>query len=231
VGMTKTFQDVFFEMRTAWLEYIRKNFSRLRDPSELLGDQARVMLGRGEISQEQYAQISWRLSQGSLGRGDLELLRRQARKQHQEQAGPEHPFQDRAIAAGLDRLYIRIARLGDARRGAEKALRDLEVDLERVREFARSAEDLARKTLPDENEARLILEIRQNMLDRLQALEERKRSLERDLRRLEAMQGELYAYEAELKILEAQSGLEGMGYSGWAGLPNQEAIETHGGNK
>jgi hypothetical protein len=229
--MTKTFQDLFYEMRTAWLEYIRENFSRLLDPSESLGDEARVMLGRGEISQEQYAQISWRLSQGSLGRGDLELLRRQARKQHQEQAGQEHPFQDRAIAAGLDRLYIRIARLGDARRGAEKALRDLEVDLERVREFAHSAEDLARKTLPDENEARLILEIRQNMLDRLLALEERKRSLERDLRRLEAMQGELYAYEAELKILEAQSGLEGMGYSGWAVLPNQEAIETHGGKK
>ena len=229
MGMTKTFQDVFYEMRTAWLEYIRENFSRLLDLSESLGDEARVMLGRGEISQEQYAQISWRLSQGSLGRGDLELLRRQARKQHQEQAGQEHPFQDRAIAAGLDRLYIRIARLGDARRGAEKALRDLEVDLERVREFAHSAEDLARKTLPDENEARLILEIRQNMLDRLQTIEERKRSLERDLRRLEAMQGKLYAYEAELKILEAQSGLEGMGYSGWAVLPNQEEIETQGG--
>jgi hypothetical protein len=107
----------------------------------------------------------------------------------------------------------------------------LEADLERVREFALSAEDLARKTLPDENEARLILEIRQNMLDRLQALEERKRSLERDLRRVEAMQGELYAYEAELKALEAQAGLEGVEYSGWAGLLNREGIETQGGKK
>jgi hypothetical protein len=229
--MTKTFQSVFSEIRAAWLEYIRMNFSRLRDPSEALADEARVMLGRREITQEQYRQVNWRLSQGSLGRGDLELLRRQARKQNQERAGDEHPFQDRAIAAGLDRLYIRIARIGDARRGAEKALQDLEADLERVREFALSAEDLARKTLPDENEARLILEIRQNMLDRLQALEERKRSLERDLRRVEAMQGELYAYEAELKALEAQAGLEGLEYSGWAGLLNREGIETQGGKK
>lgn len=241
--ITNTVQDIFEEMRTAWAIYLKDNFSRLRNPAQSLGDELKIMLGRGEISTEQYQQLKWKLFRGSLGRGDLELLRRQARNRLLIQDGEVTPPQDPSIAAGLDRLYIRIASLQDAKRQAEIALKKLEVDFERVKDLAHSAEEMARKTLPDETEARSLLEIRQNMLERLQVLDDRKHSLSQGIRRLEVLQGELYAYEAELKVLEAQAGIAGMEYSGWEGLLGQNAlgmrdrpygheeIEFHGGNK
>jgi hypothetical protein len=205
-------------MRSAFTEFIQENFSFLRDPSDALDEEIKIMLGRDEISQEQYDQLNRKLRYGSLGRGDLELLRRQARKRALSQSEQGQRIQEPAVLAEMDRLFVRISSLEDARRETKQALMRLESDLRRVAEYASSAEEMARTTLPDENEARALLEIRQNMLERLQALEGRKRSLEAGLRRVELLQGELYAREAELRAVEAQAGLARTEYGGVEGL-------------
>ena len=223
--ITHSVQDVFDalveEIRSAWERYVRVNFSRLYDPAEALGEEIKVMLGRGDISHDQYDQLNRKLRDSSLGRGDLELLRRQARKpEHKQVIKSEEP----AITERLNRLYIRIASLEDARREAELALEVLKEDLKRVQEFASLAEEMARKTLPDESEARALLEIRQNMLERMQALESNRRELEQGMRRLEILQGELYAREAELKALGAQAAIARSEYRGWEGMLNQSEL-------
>jgi hypothetical protein len=125
----------------------------------------------------------------------------------------------------LDRLFIRNASLEDARREAQQAKQRLEADIDRIQEYAKSAEDMASKTLADENEVRALLEIRQNMLERLQGLEAHKRSLEQNIRRLEVLQGELYAREAELKVLGAQAALARHEYRPWQSLQAQQELD------
>ncbi len=217
-------QALLNEMRSAFAGFIEDNFSSLRDPAEGLAEEIKIMLGRGEISQEQYEQLNRKLKYNSLGRGDLELLRRQARNRAYKRVGEGPSFREPGVADGLDRLYIRIASLEDARREAEHAVKSLEADLKRIREYASSAEEIARRTLPDESEARAVLEIRQNMLERIQVLEAHKRSLEQAIRRLEVLQGELYAREAELRALGAQAGLARNEYMVWEGMLNQNEM-------
>jgi chromosome segregation ATPase len=218
-------QGLLGEMRAAFTGFIDDNFSYLRHPSGGLDEEIKVMLGRGEITREQYHQLNRKLKFSTLARGDLELLRRQARKRAYRQAGEGTGFYEPEVTGELDRLFIRNASLEDARREAQQAKQRLEADIDRIQEYAKSAEDMASKTLADENEVRALLEIRQNMLERLQGLEAHKRSLEQSIRRLEVLQGEIYAREAELKVLGAQAALARHEYRAWQSLQAQQELD------
>jgi hypothetical protein len=218
-------QGLLGEMRAAFTGFIDDNFSYLRDPSYGLDEEIKVMLGRGEITREQYDQLNRKLKFSTLARGDLELLRRQARKRAYQQVGVSTGFYEPEVTGELDRLFIRNVSLEDARREAQQAKQRVEADINRIQEYAKSAQDMASKALPDENEARALLEIRQNMLERLRGLEAHKRTLEQSIRRLEVLQGELYAREAELKVLGAQASLARQEYRAWQSLQAQQELD------
>jgi chromosome segregation ATPase len=220
-------QGLLAEMRAAFTGFIDDNFSYLREPSYGLDEEIKVMLGRGEITREQYDQLNRKLKFSTLARGDLELLRRQARKQAYQQARASTGFHEQEVAGELDRLFIQIVSLEDSRQEAQQAKQRVEADINRIQEHAKSAEDMASKALPDENEARAMLEIRQNMLERLRRLEAHQRSLEQSIQRLEVLQGELYAHEAELKVQRAQASLARQEYRARQSLQAQKELNRH----
>lgn len=182
----------------------------LRDPFHRLDDELKMMFGRGEISQEKYAQIKSKLYQGQIGRGDLQLLHRDAL---QKPSGASYSAQfplDPEIQKSLNRLYLDRARLEDGRMEAEKLLDSLDAGLKQVRDRAEHAREKARSTLPDEHAARVYLEAHQIYLERAHILEERLYSLRDSLRRIEVLRNQLEAYEAELMILGSEQQLVGL---------------------
>lgn len=217
MGILSALQTIVREI----IEEVRRQSEtafRLQDPVDRLEKDLMILYGKGAISREQYVKLKGKLRKGQLGRGDLGLLV----KNLENHAGPENryslSYKKSAVHPALNRLYLNRARLDDARIETERLLESLALHQEQAGDRAERAREKAQSALPDEEEARLLLEMRQRILDRSEALRERIHSLHTGLHRIDALAGELDHYEKELEILIVEEQLAIMEISMSEGL-------------
>jgi hypothetical protein len=187
-----------------------EEYFQLQDPEDRLDRETKVMYGSGEIPREQYLKLQEKLRKGQLGRGDLAILRKEARKRLEREGQPGPFHRDPAIAGSLERLYLYRARLEDAHLETEKDLSTLEGEARRAGEEATLAGQRAQAALPDEAQARTHLDLKHRLEERSRILEERLQALRAGLQRITALRSELDTYEVELKLLESEARLAGL---------------------
>ena len=181
----------------------RGDYDRLTDPRADIEQEVRIMYARGDINADTFQRLMEMAQSGQLSWSDLARVRSEgAVKERPEQKAPERK-RDVAIVSSLNRLYTHRTRLESARAEAEQMLQALEADVTRLREQAEAAEEKAQLALPDEEKARVYLEVKQEALDRVNTLEERIASLRQSLGRINTLRDELATREAELKALES----------------------------
>lgn len=189
-------KDIFEEIENNYRET-----TFFRDPQVKIAEEIEVLYGRGDISRDQYEKLKLRLAKSQLGMGNLMILKRESSRKHELEKGGIPVEGDPHLEKLYKRHYRDKARLEDRQIEAESTLRGLAENLERVNESIKHAEEMARSALPDEEEARFYLEIKQNMQERSERLEERIRALAHSIRRIKALRNEMDSFEAELRIL------------------------------
>lgn len=174
-----------------------------------IAQEVKRMYARGDIDADTYHHLIDVARHGHLNWNDLEHVQWKARSTG---TGPQ-PAQprkveprrqrDAAIVSSLNRLYTHRSRLEQARTETEQVLQKLEADVIRLRAQAQTAEAQAQQALLDEVRAKEYLEVKQDILDRVQVLEERIGGLRDSLYRIDDLHSELATREAELKALES----------------------------
>ncbi len=188
----------------------RSNYDhRSPDLQADIAQEVKLMYARGEIEPDTYHRLIDMARRGQLKWDDLEHVRWKARSTAtgSQPARPRktEPRRERdtAIVSSLNRLYTHRSRLEQARTETEQVLEKLEADVTRLRAQAQTAETQAQQVLLDEVRAREYLEVKQDILDRVQVLEGRIGGLRDSLHRLDDLHSELATREAELKALES----------------------------
>jgi hypothetical protein len=115
----------------------------------------------------------------------------------------DHHF-NAQIARGLDRLYLNRAVLEEVRLEMKQALKVMEQTRAWLQKQVDENHASAQNVLPDEAAARAFLEIRQDLLERIQFLEHRSTSAQQNLRQIDLLEAELGVYEAEMLLAESQ---------------------------
>ncbi|NOX61646.1 MAG: hypothetical protein GXP42_06840 [Chloroflexi bacterium] len=183
--------------------------SQYEKPQPSITQEVKLMYARGDIDSATYHRLLEMARSGELNWDDLAEIRRGASV---APAAPTTPAatreRDTDIVRALNRLYQHRTRLEASQRETEQVLERLEADAARLRQQAETAAEKAKAVADtDEASARAYLEVRQEALDRVQALEERITALRQDLARIEDLRAELATREAELKALEAREQL------------------------
>lgn len=209
--MFQFFRELFTAFWEEWKRFLEENF-RLQDPKIRLENQLRLMYGRGEITQETFHQLRFRLNWGRLGQGDLGLIHREALRRMEalgrlpvERYSPE-------ILQSLDRLYLDRVLLEEARNEIQDRQKALEQEITWIKEQAASARQNAQDSLPDEDGARLYLEIWQHLTELSSTLDQRLLVLVQQYHGLQAQEAELNASISQLKLLGSQEQLTGLRY-------------------
>jgi prefoldin subunit 5 len=181
-------------------------------PPDSLSDMAqevKLMYAQGDIDADTYHHLIDVARRGYLNWDELEQVRRKARstgtgpQPAQPRKAEPRRARDTAIVSSLNRLYTHRSQLEQARTETEQVLQKLEADVTRLRAQAQTAEAQAQQALQDEVRAREYLEVKQDILDRVQVLEERIGGLRDSLHRIDDLHSELATREAELKALES----------------------------
>jgi predicted ribosome quality control (RQC) complex YloA/Tae2 family protein len=159
----------------------REYYERPRDPRTDIEQEVKLMYARGEINSNSYHRLLEMAQSGQLGWDDLARVR--SEKAPQVQSTPPTPQRERhpQMVRSLNRLYAHRSRLDEARAETEQTLERLEADVDRLRRQAKTADEKAQLTLPDEEKAREYLQVKQEVLDRIRTLEERITSLRQSL--------------------------------------------------
>lgn len=196
----------FFQALSAELNGILEQF-QMDGPVDRMGRQLRILYGRGEMDRAAFFRLRGLLEKGYNIEGEMKSLRRRAAYRVESEgqdalslAGPE-------IARGLDFIHYNRARLEEVRAGLGGLLRVLESEQDWTAQQAAEFYKQAQSALPDEAEARAYLEIRQDMLERLQGFERRIKALREDQRRIVRLEGQLRSYESELRAAQARETL------------------------
>lgn len=200
----KELLQAFFEE----LHRVYENYLRFQDPSIRMGNQLRILYGRGEITTEQFNRLKNMLSRGQPIQGELHIAQRVALSR--SQAGGE-PFAHRRwdeMARLLDRLYLDRALVKEAQFETEAALQALGGDVGWLLAQGESARGQAQSALPDETLARGWLEVRYDLLAHARDLQARQSSLHQELQNLGALDAELRSSIAQCTALQAQTDLE-----------------------
>ena len=193
----------FFQALFAEIDGLLAEF-QMDGPMDRMGRQLRIMYGRGEIDQAVFFRLRGMLEKGYTIEGELKSLHRQAlyRQESEEQHLLSPPNTE--IARGLDFVHYNRARLEEVRSGLRMLLRTLESEQAWTAQQAAEFYEQAQAALPDENEARAYLEIRQDLLDRQQNIDRRVKALREDQRRIIRLDGQLRFYESELRVAQAR---------------------------
>lgn len=194
----------FLEMILAELRRWMDTNLRFEDPTAALVQELQLMYGGGEISADTYFQYREKALVGMIGRGELMLLRRQARERLRNGESGQPWRSSMEVNRGLKQVWINRARLADARAEAEAAIRRLEAGMPATVQAADRARTQAAAALPDEEAAYQHLEVQQKLLERSRALETRLRSLKATLGQIDALLAELDTYESELRAVDVQ---------------------------
>jgi predicted metalloendopeptidase len=188
----------------AELHQINQSYFHIQDPSEKDADQLRTMYGRGEINREQFFRFRRRLNQGQMIQGELAVIHREARYRLEAQGKPVVRQHNREIARSLERLYMDLGFLEEARYDTQNLFNELEAQIKWIRAQADDALHEASASLPDDTQARAYLSIWQSLQDRSKILKDRTQKIKKNLNSIQALTAEIRAYEAELMVLEMQ---------------------------
>lgn len=196
------FQAIFDELRHVYEEYLSFD-----GPTDRLRKKLRIMYGRGEIGREKFYQLSNMLDRGYYVEGELMSLHHQA----QNRMGVEGRMSDRAynfeIARGLDTVYLNRAMLEEVRSEMQTVLKAVGAQRQWTEQQAQDFWTRAQAALPDETAARSYLEIRQQLLDHLQLLNQRLKTMQQDLDKINALDAQVRLYETELMIVDSRERL------------------------
>lgn len=191
--------EVFNEL----YRFMADNFSS-GGPAKRMERQLRIMYGRGEIDQKTFFRLRASLEKGYFIEGELQTAHHQGIVRLQREGRYiEHHF-DPEIRRGLEQIYLKRAMLDEVRYEMNQALKALGAQREWMTRQADAVRDEAQLALPDEAAARAFLEIRQDLLDRLNALDRRALQVQQDLRQIDVLAAELGMYEAELMLVDSQ---------------------------
>lgn len=192
----------------------RSNYDhRPPDSQADMAQEVKLMYARGDIDADTYHRLIDMAQRGQLNWDELEHARRKARstgtgpQPAQPRKAEPRRARDTAIVSSLNRLYTHRRRLEQARTETEQVLQKLEADITRLRAQAQTAEAQAQQALQDEVRAREYLEVKQDILDQVQVLQERIGGLRDSLHRIDDLHSELATREAELKALESGQAL------------------------
>ncbi len=179
-------------------------YERPRDRRTEIEQKVKLMYARGEINSDTYHRLMEMAGSGQLDESDLARIRSEAGggSQPGREVVPQTK-RDTAIVSSLNRLYTHRTQLEKSRTETEQVLQTLEGEMNRLQEQAQEADKQAQLRLPDEGRAREYLQVKQQVLERVQTLEERIASLRDSLRRIDALRNELATREAELKALQS----------------------------
>ncbi|MGE5220818.1 MAG: hypothetical protein ACM3PY_00175 [Omnitrophica WOR_2 bacterium] len=209
--MFQFFSELLSAFWEEWKRFLEDNF-RVQDPKVRLENQLRLMYGRGEITQETFHQLRFRLNWGRLGQGDLGLIHREALRKLEALGRLPIEHYSPEILRSLDRLYIDHVLLEEARLEIQDRQKALEQEIDWLKEQAGSARQNAQDSLPDEDGARLYLEIWQHLTELASALDQRLLVLVQQFHSLQAQEAEINASISQLKMLGSQEKLTGLRY-------------------
>jgi hypothetical protein len=191
--------DVLKELRRLYMDNLSSG-----GPSGRMEKQLRIMYGRGEIDRATFLKLRNSIEKGYYIEGELKMYHRQAiARLELEGKYLEHHFND-DISRGLDSLYLNRAVLEEVRLEMNQALKVIEQTRAWLQEQVEAAHANAQSALPDEKTARALLEIRQDLLERIQFLDSRSKIIQQNIHQIDLLEAELGVYEAELMLAESQ---------------------------
>ncbi len=190
---------VFQELRRIYVDNLASG-----GPARRMERQLRIMFGRGEIDRPTFFRLRNNLEKGYYIEGDLQMYHRKAEARQGMEGKYLVGHTDREIARSLDDLYLNRAVLEEVRLEMKQALKVMETTQEWIQKQAGAIQENAQSALPNEADARAFLEIRQDLLERIQYLKSRSNSAKQNMRQIDMMEAELGMYEAELMLLESQ---------------------------
>ncbi len=191
--------EVFQELRRIYLDNLASG-----GPARRMWRQLRIMYGSGEIDRPTFFRLRNNLEKGYYIEGDLQMYHRKAEARQGMEGKYLVGHTDREIARSLDDLYLNRAVLEEVRLEMKQALKVMETTQEWIQKQAGAIQENAQSALPNEADARAFLEIRQDLLERIQYLKSRSNSAKQNMRQIDMMEAELGMYEAELMLLESQ---------------------------
>jgi tRNA C32,U32 (ribose-2'-O)-methylase TrmJ len=197
-------QAILEEFAQFYEEYLS-----FRDPIEAMYRSLRLLYGRGEIDTGQFIRLRNKIRRGQLIQGELQMLHCQA-ELCQEAKGKFLADRHPRLARGLDRVYLDLALLKEIRIDQKEILEKLDSEGSWVASQAEAVRQEAQAALPNEIEARALLDTWQDLLQLSHVFERRKQVLQQNLRRLDALEARLRTYEAELTVLDSQEYLQGL---------------------
>ncbi len=177
-------------------------------PQPSITQEIKLMYARGDIDGAAYHRLLEMARSGELTWDDLRELSARGAAVSETTASVSSKERDADIVRSLNKLYAHRSAIEQSRKETEEILTRLEADAGRLREQAEAARQKADEVAGrDENAARAYLAVRQDALERVDALDERIAALRQDLARLADLEAELATKEAELKALESRSKL------------------------
>lgn len=166
-----------------------------------------MMYGRGEVPRETFYQLLGKLEKGYYIEGELKSLHRQAVRRMEIEGRAGFHSHDRDVSRSLDRLAIHRAIIEETRMRLNLALSQVQTQRQWAGQQADDFMQRAKAAMPDETSARALLEVRLQLLDHSQLLEQRAAALQNDLLRVDALEMRLGMYEAELMIADSRERL------------------------
>ena len=198
--------EVTTEFFNLWRELI-VDFFHLEDPKKQLQNQLRAMYGRGELGRERFLELRGRLDRDQIGLGDIQLVQREALLRRR--AG--HPVDDlpgdREIERSLDRLYIDLGLVEEARAAVLRSQQAISEEFYEVERQGLAAREYAQAALPDEVQARAHLETWHRLAGASRQIELRGKAMSGEMQRLDEMQAELKASILRLQMLRSEENL------------------------
>jgi hypothetical protein len=191
--------EVFQELRRIYTDNLGSG-----GPPGKMAKQLRIMYGRGEIDKATFLKLRNSLEKGYYIDGELRMYHRQATaRMALEGKYVEHHF-DTEISRGLDRLYLNRAVLEEVRLEMKQALQVIQTTRAWLQNQVAITHASAQNALPDEGTARALLEICQDLLERIRYLDNREKVIQQNMHQIDLLEAELGVYEAELILAESQ---------------------------
>ncbi len=199
-----------------WVSEVLKEFQRLFEenlgsggPYARMQKQLRLLYGRGEIDQNTFLKLRRNLNMGYSIDGELRLVHRQSIIRLEAEGrlvnnGFGTGQSDSEIERSLDQLYINRAILEEVRLELKYALHVIETTGTWLQHQVETTYEKAQIALPNEEAARGFLELRHDLQERIQYLNQRSQFVHKNLLQVDALEAELGIYEAELILADTQ---------------------------
>ncbi len=191
--------EVFKELHRFYVENLSSG-----GPVGRMQRQLRLLYGRGEIDKITFHKLRNYLSKGYSIEAEIKMSHRQsiARLEAKGMFADQHSNSE--IARSLDQLYINRAILEEVRLEMRYALQVIETTSQWLQKQVEITYKNAQSALPHEEAARGFLEIRHDLMERVQYLNNRTQAIHKNLQQIDMLEAELGVYEAELILVEAQ---------------------------